>query len=317
MPHHTALRPLSLAALLALLLAACAPATPPAATATSTGRPSRTPTATLTLTPTETTTPSSTPTLTRTPSLTPTLTPTRTPTATATPTHTLTPTPTLTLTPSRTPLPITLAPTRDVRTATATFGPTETPAPNPSATPTRTPTPVANLPEQGSVMREYWFNVEGFIPADFTDDPRYPFNPDYCDRGDQMATTPDQGDNMGVRVRGWLTPPGTGDYTFWISSDNGSLLLLGSSADPDSALDLIRFDQYANYLDFDSLPQQQSDVVSLRAGQRYYIEALLMEDSFGFDHMSVAWQGPGVPIRQVIRGVYLDSIGLECETTAP
>ncbi len=42
----------------------------------------------------------------------------------------------------------------------------------------------------------------------------------------------DWADNMGQRVRGYVYPPVTGQYRFWIAGDDESRLILGTSRDP-------------------------------------------------------------------------------------
>ena len=49
--------------------------------------------------------------------------------------------------------------------------------------------------------------------------------------------------------------------------------------------------------------EQQSRHIALEAGKAYYIMALHKEGAGG-DHVSVAWQGPGIT-QQVIDGAYL------------
>jgi hypothetical protein len=218
----------------------------------------------------------------------------------------------VTLAPTRPPTqPPSATSPRPSATATATTTLTATP------TLTRTPTAVVALPSTGSVLREYWFNIEGYTPDELRAAPRFPNRPDYCDQGSEVATTPDQGDNFGARIRGYLTPPNTGEYTFWIGSDNGSEFWLSSDNSADNLVKLLDFDSYANYLDFDGAPQQESEPVRLRAGNRYYFEALFQEDSSGFDWLAVAWQGPGIAERQVVSSAYLSSDGFPCALTAP
>ena len=42
----------------------------------------------------------------------------------------------------------------------------------------------------------------------------------------------DWAEQYGARISGYLHPPGTGSYTFWISSDDGSQLWLSTDDDP-------------------------------------------------------------------------------------
>lgn len=217
------------------------------------------------------------------------------------------------------PVAVTLAPTRPPTLPPSPTSPNTSPpvtTAQPSPTPSRTATPAVVLPAAGSILREYWFSLPGYDVADLTGDPRYPAQPDYCDQGTELATTPDQGDDFGARLRGFLLPPLAGAYTFWISSDNTSELWLSADSDPANLARIAQVTGYTNYLDFDALEEQRSIVITLRARQAYALEVLFKEDGFGFDHVSVAWQGPGLE-RQVISSAYLSSQGLPCQRSAP
>jgi hypothetical protein len=199
--------------------------------------------------------------------------------------------------------------------------PTETDTPTTTltatATITRTPTTVVALPSEGSILREYWFNVEGYTPDELRAEPNFPDIPDYCDQASEIATTPDQGDSFGARLRGYLTPPRSGDYTFWIGSDNGSEFWLSTDDSTANLRKLLDFDAYAIYLDFDSAPQQESAPIRLIGGTPYYFEALFQEDGSGFDWLAVAWQGPGIAERQVVGAQFLAAGDFTCDLTAP
>ena len=108
-----------------------------------------------------------------------------------------------------------------------------------------------------------------------------------------------------ARVRGFLTPPRTGEYTFWIASDNGSELWLSPDENPHRAQKIARIDAYG-YVPFhgwDQSTNQRSAKITLEAGKKYYVEALHWEQ-IGEDFLSVAWEGPGLA-RAVIDGAFL------------
>ena len=108
-----------------------------------------------------------------------------------------------------------------------------------------------------------------------------------------------------TRMRGYLHPPTTGQYTFWIASDNSSELWLSLDADPSKVRKIAsvpRFDWVASR-EWTRFPSQRSEPILLKAGETYYIEAL-QEQTTGGDHLSVAWQGPALG-QSVINGRYL------------
>jgi signal transduction histidine kinase len=113
-------------------------------------------------------------------------------------------------------------------------------------------------------------------------------------------------DSYVARVRGYLHPPQTGAYTFWIASDNRSELWLSLDADPAHAKKIAMVAMAGYYTasrEWDKYSEQRSERISLAANQSYYIEALHNEDD-GEDCLAVAWEGPGIA-RAVINGSFL------------
>ena len=107
------------------------------------------------------------------------------------------------------------------------------------------------------------------------------------------------------RLRGYLCPPASGNYTFWIASDDSSELWLGvdETSGRSSRIASVGTGRYAQYRAWDTHASQKSRVISLVAGKRYYIEAL-HQDNGGVNFLSVAWEGPGLE-RTLIAGRYL------------
>lgn len=111
-----------------------------------------------------------------------------------------------------------------------------------------------------------------------------------------------------TRMRGCLHPQVTGDYRFWIASDNSSELWLSTDADPSKArkiASIARFGWVGPH-EWSRFPSQRSEPILLKAGETYYIEAL-QEQTTEASHLSVAWQGPspGESAISVIGGRYL------------
>ncbi|HMP82500.1 MAG TPA: PA14 domain-containing protein, partial [Verrucomicrobiota bacterium] len=125
--------------------------------------------------------------------------------------------------------------------------------------------------------------------------PNYPFHPSGSEILPAFESPIDRGEYQLTRMRGYVSPPETGDYTFWIASDNSSELWLSTGVDPSKARKIAsipRFD-WVSPRDWSRYPSQKSEPVALKAGQKYYIEALV-EQNVGGDHVAVAWQGPGL-----------------------
>jgi endoglucanase len=81
------------------------------------------------------------------------------------------------------------------------------------------------------------------------------------------------GDNYGSRMKGWLMPPVTGDYVFWIASDDAGELWLSSDDHPENKI-LFSFQLWATWSPrcWTQYPEQKSKKITLVAGRAYYYE---------------------------------------------
>jgi hypothetical protein len=157
---------------------------------------------------------------------------------------------------------------------------------------------------QGLVLIEKWNNVSGSTLQDLFDDDRYPYSPDETvSHTSAEMVAPNVGSNHAVKISGFITPPTSGNYTFWIASDDQGVLRLSNNAQPGNVTDAAFVPSWTNHRQWNKFPEQQSTSRALDAGQRYYFEALAKEGGGG-DNLSIAWQGPGIS-RQVISSQYL------------
>jgi hypothetical protein len=108
-----------------------------------------------------------------------------------------------------------------------------------------------------------------------------------------FAGPSDDGDDYAARVRGFVYPPQTGEYTFRVASDDDSDLFVSTDASPDNKEPVAHVRGWTPPLNFKANGMQQSAPIHLEAGKRYYIEFLHRQFDGG-DHMAVAWSGPGV-----------------------
>ncbi len=116
-------------------------------------------------------------------------------------------------------------------------------------------------------------------------------------------TSPDE-NSFGQWIAGWILPPRTGQYTFSISSDDGSQLYLSSDATAEKQQMIASVPGWTSLREWSKYPLQTSAPISLRAGVPYYF-AVYHREYGGGDHVSVAWSGPGLTEKEVISGKYL------------
>ena len=98
-------------------------------------------------------------------------------------------------------------------------------------------------------------------------------SPDKSERLVSLLEAPtNAGDNYGSRMRGWLMPPVTGLYEFWIASDDQGEFWLSSNDNPANKTRRCYMPVAVSPLFFTALPEQKSASISLVAGQPYYYE---------------------------------------------
>ena len=83
-------------------------------------------------------------------------------------------------------------------------------------------------------------------------------------------------DNYGSRMNGWLVPPVTSDYVFWIASDDNGELWLSSDENPANKILVCHQPFSASPRQWDRYQEQKSGVISLIAGQTYYYEVRIL-----------------------------------------
>ena len=153
------------------------------------------------------------------------------------------------------------------------------------------------------VLMETFTDIGGTAVSNLTNNTKYPYSPDEVAVQTNFEAPTDRADNYGVRMRAWLMTPTTGDYTFWIASDDNGELWLSTDNTSSNASKIAYVTGWSSSQQWDKYPEQQSNPVTLVTGKTYYLEALMKEGS-GLDNLAVAWQGPGIS-RQVIPGAYL------------
>jgi uncharacterized repeat protein (TIGR01451 family) len=152
----------------------------------------------------------------------------------------------------------------------------------------------------GSISRELWTGISGTAVS------QIPVNsaPDTEDTQPIFETPINILNEYGTRLRGYICPPETGNYTFWISSDDNGELWLSTDSDPSNRLLIANVPQWTNPREWDKFPEQKSIQLPLNAGQVYYVEALMKEQGGG-DNLAVGWQLPDGTLERPIPGFRL------------
>jgi hypothetical protein len=154
---------------------------------------------------------------------------------------------------------------------------------------------------KGKVLIEYWFG--GGVDSNLDNLKANANFPDHPASSEWLSNGMDRPDyvNMdywGARLRAYLTPPETGDYTFWTASDDDSEVWLSTDDTAANATLICSVEGWGGYQDWTGTtgsmgPNFKSQPVTLEAGKQYYIEALVA-DGTGGGFVTVGWAGPGI-----------------------
>jgi PKD domain/Carboxypeptidase regulatory-like domain/PA14 domain len=158
--------------------------------------------------------------------------------------------------------------------------------------------------EQSGITLEHWSNVTGDKLVSLI--PRLSDKPDSTRVLTRLfEVVPNIEDNYGQRLRGYFIPPTTGNYTFYISSNDQSELYLSTNSLAENKKPIARVESYNFYPhSWTGGAGQKSAAIPLSAGQRYYIEALHKE-GINSDHLSVGADFPGGIEQFPIHATYL------------
>lgn len=148
------------------------------------------------------------------------------------------------------------------------------------------------FPQSNGVLREVWTGIPGDSIQYLLENENYPASPTIKDTLPGFATPPAFSSNYGTRLRAYLTPATSGEYTFWIQGDDNCLLYLSGDSSEANAQLIASVPQYTSASEWEKYPEQRSSKITLQAGQRYYIEALHKEGSGG-DFLNVQWDLEG------------------------
>jgi hypothetical protein len=184
-------------------------------------------------------------------------------------------------------------------TATRTAQPTTTTNVTPTPLPTSTGAPVTACAGSGAT-RSVWSDLSVTTLNEFaarTDNFRLPASSTQTQTTFESPT--DSGDYYGQRMQALLCVPVSGEYTFWLASDDLGVLLLNPTrlASPTGAdvavlaagaAEIAGVPYWTHAREWSKYPTQQSSRQSLPAGW-YYIEARAIE-GWGGDNLAVAWR---------------------------
>jgi len=144
-----------------------------------------------------------------------------------------------------------------------------------------------NILNVGSgITRELWSGVPGTSTA------AIPLStiPTSTSTLSSLSAPVDTDDNYGVRIRGFITAPATGDYRFFLRADEAAEFWLSNDDEPVNAWKRAELTSPVSAMDW--VASAKSSLLRLEAGKRYYLE-ILHKESTGGDHLAIGWSKPG------------------------
>jgi chitodextrinase len=170
---------------------------------------------------------------------------------------------------------------------------------------------VTTLPSggpDGVISFQRWNNIPGTAVTDLTSHPAFPNSPTSLSDLSYFETPYDLGDNYGARVIGYITAPQTGTYYFWIAGDDQVELWLSTTNSPGNKVKIAHHEVWTFPREWNKVATQKSAAITLTAGAKYYVEALVKE-ALNSDNLSVGWRkpsdGPGTDPAEIIPGTVL------------
>jgi len=157
----------------------------------------------------------------------------------------------------------------------------------------------ASCTAEGRITRDIWTangqSSINDIPSNTTPNENSTLN--------NFEVTPFTAADNAQRIRGFICPPQTGIYTFWIASDEDSQLWLSTNSNAKNRRLIANVTGDTRQNQWNKYASQQSESILLVAGNQYYIDALMN----GGGHLSVGWKMPDNTLDRPISGQFLST----------
>ncbi|QDU47891.1 DUF7133 domain-containing protein [Gimesia panareensis] len=158
----------------------------------------------------------------------------------------------------------------------------------------------------GVISREYWLNLSRVSIQGLTSLPDFPDHPDGLQLLTRFEGPRNWKEHYGARIYGFIHPPQTGDYVFWLAADDHAEIWLSEDQKPSREKRIVKLDRWTRADDWNTYPEQKSKPIHLEAGKRYFIEAIQVEATVD-DCLSVGWRLPDGTLERPIPGKRLSS----------
>ena len=112
------------------------------------------------------------------------------------------------------------------------------------------------------------------------------------------------GDNYGSRLSGWIIPPVTGTYVFFVSGDDQTQVFLATDGGNGRGTLIAQVTAWTSDEEWGKEPTQRSAPIALSASKPCRLE-ILHKQGGGGDHLTVGWQLPDGTMQRPIPNEYV------------
>jgi len=148
---------------------------------------------------------------------------------------------------------------------------------------------------ESELSNHFWSGINGKSVRQLTRNVHFPDNSTSVEIISEIDFN-ERGDTYGQRITSLLSIETTGDYRFWVSADESAELWLSSDEAPYNKRLIAYTTKPTGYQVWDRFNTQKSALISLQAGERYFLEVLHKENT-GADYLTVSWEGPDFTLK--------------------
>ncbi|HAB14959.1 MAG TPA: hypothetical protein DCE44_00765 [Verrucomicrobiales bacterium] len=149
------------------------------------------------------------------------------------------------------------------------------------------------MTKTGVLKFSFWGGISGNPVENLTLDPRYPASPDWTGAvfsGNSRDILPtDANEAYGATMEGWVTPTESGNYDFFLRSDDASELWISSDATEANATLQAYETGCCDPFKEPGAEETTTAPLALTAGNKYFIRVIYKEGGGG-DYGQVAWR---------------------------
>ena len=154
-----------------------------------------------------------------------------------------------------------------------------------------------------SLLEEIWFNLEGDDWEALLEEKKFTSEgPDQFSYLSSLETKRNIGDSYGRKIRASLSPPEDGEYTFWILSDDSSILQIAQPGTK-NIRKIAEVDSHTGYSWNASV---RSEKIFLRKQNDYEIQ-IIHKEGGGEDFCAVGWTLPSGVNERPIEGKHFSA----------